>query len=139
MKKKKYNVIKEVKRSARDVIGSPSKGKKVGAHKDLYKEANKNECRKPVDTTECAVTDDTEWTEDGWEPVNHWHKWSGWPGAWCLDCGVEDQLEICLGDSCPHSPYPVPPGEPEIPPCPVHKNGPCLQKGKDLFNPYVKK
>lgn len=24
------------------------------------------------------------------------HRWSGWPGAYCLDCGAEDQREICL-------------------------------------------
>lgn len=21
------------------------------------------------------------------------HRWSGWPGAWCLDCGIEDPVE----------------------------------------------
>lgn len=24
------------------------------------------------------------------------HRWSGWPGAYCLDCGAEDQNEVCL-------------------------------------------
>lgn len=24
------------------------------------------------------------------------HRWSGWPGAWCLDCGLEDQDELDL-------------------------------------------
>ena len=24
------------------------------------------------------------------------HKWSGWPGAYCLGCGFADPLEICL-------------------------------------------
>jgi len=28
------------------------------------------------------------------------HRWSGWPGAFCLDCGEEDQNEICLAISC---------------------------------------
>jgi len=32
------------------------------------------------------------------------HHWSGWPGAHCLDCGIEDPAEICLadrhGDNC---------------------------------------
>lgn len=23
------------------------------------------------------------------------HRWSGWPGAWCLDCGAEDKRELC--------------------------------------------
>jgi len=22
------------------------------------------------------------------------HRWSGWPGAWCLDCGQEDPREL---------------------------------------------
>ncbi len=26
------------------------------------------------------------------------HRWSGWPGAWCLDCGMEDQVEIAIAD-----------------------------------------
>ena len=26
------------------------------------------------------------------------HRWSGWPGAWCLDCGCEDPAEIALAD-----------------------------------------
>lgn len=26
------------------------------------------------------------------------HRWSGWPGAYCLDCGVEDQLEIAIAE-----------------------------------------
>lgn len=24
------------------------------------------------------------------------HRWSGWPGAWCLDCGQEDPFELEL-------------------------------------------
>ncbi len=26
------------------------------------------------------------------------HRWSGWPGAFCLKCGAEDQVEIALAD-----------------------------------------
>ena len=26
------------------------------------------------------------------------HRWSGWPGAWCLDCGCEDPREVALAD-----------------------------------------
>jgi hypothetical protein len=26
------------------------------------------------------------------------HRWSGWPHAWCLDCGCEDPIEIALAD-----------------------------------------
>lgn len=25
------------------------------------------------------------------------HRFSGWPGAWCLDCGSPDPFEIALG------------------------------------------
>ena len=32
------------------------------------------------------------------------HKWSGWPGAWCLNCGIEDQVEIAIGDGV-YNPY----------------------------------
>lgn len=28
------------------------------------------------------------------------HNWSGWPGAWCQICGIEDKNEICLADNC---------------------------------------
>lgn len=24
------------------------------------------------------------------------HRWSGWPGAYCLDCGTEDPIEEAL-------------------------------------------
>ena len=27
------------------------------------------------------------------------HRWSGWPGAFCLRCGAEDPREVCLGDN----------------------------------------
>lgn len=27
------------------------------------------------------------------------HRWSGWPGAWCLDCGCDDPYEIAIGDN----------------------------------------
>lgn len=26
------------------------------------------------------------------------HNWSGWPGAWCLDCGISDPLEQAMAD-----------------------------------------
>ena len=26
------------------------------------------------------------------------HRWSGWPGAYCLYCGMEDIREVCLAD-----------------------------------------
>lgn len=32
------------------------------------------------------------------------HRWSGWPGAWCLDCGAEDLIEIAIGEGY-YDPY----------------------------------
>lgn len=34
------------------------------------------------------------------------HRWSGWPGAWCLDCGCEDprELELAHVDVSPDHP-----------------------------------
>lgn len=26
------------------------------------------------------------------------HRWSGWPGAFCQDCFIEDPLEIAIAD-----------------------------------------
>lgn len=26
------------------------------------------------------------------------HRWSGWPGAWCLDCGCDDPAETALAN-----------------------------------------
>jgi hypothetical protein len=35
-------------------------------------------------------------------PTDHSHRWSGWPGAWCLECHAEDPNELCLaGCRCP--------------------------------------
>ncbi len=28
------------------------------------------------------------------------HRWSGWPGAHCLTCFMEDKDEVCLALSC---------------------------------------
>lgn len=35
-------------------------------------------------------------------PDDHEPRWSGWPGAFCLDCGMEDPDEGCMaGCDCP--------------------------------------
>lgn len=31
------------------------------------------------------------------------HRWSGWPGAICLDCGIEDPTECCLAENCDYA------------------------------------
>lgn len=28
----------------------------------------------------------------------HLHRWSGWPGAFCLKCGCEDRMELAIAD-----------------------------------------
>jgi|GEM_PF-6233829 len=28
------------------------------------------------------------------------HRWSGWPGAYCLDCFADDDMEFCIGTVC---------------------------------------
>jgi hypothetical protein len=43
------------------------------------------------------------------------HRWSGWPGAYCMHCGIDDPLEQCLADHdvafssimCTEHPVPV--------------------------------
>lgn len=32
------------------------------------------------------------------------HRWSGWPGAWCLKCGIGDPMEYAIGNSY-YDPY----------------------------------
>lgn len=32
------------------------------------------------------------------------HKWSGWPGAYCLKCGADDPIEIAIGNNW-YDPY----------------------------------
>lgn len=34
----------------------------------------------------------------GEKPEEHW--WSGWPGAYCVKCFVEDKDELCIGSGC---------------------------------------
>lgn len=55
------------------------------------------------------------------------HRWSGWPGAWCLDCGIEDPVEIALAD---RSTWEVEE---------VFVNVPkCKEPGSNRHNPYAK-
>jgi hypothetical protein len=61
------------------------------------------------------------------------HNWSGWPGAWCLDCGVEDLTEIGIADGFGFDDK----GEYVTMP-PQYTNGPCQEPGSNRCNPYVK-
>ncbi len=71
------------------------------------------------------------------------HRWSGWPGAWCLDCGTEMKAEICVGTH-DHAFKTVPPAddncwtglESTIPPeC---QDGPCPEPGSARHDPYAR-
>lgn len=53
----------------------------------------------------------------------HWstHRWSGWPGAFCLSCGIGDPLEEALADGVDlEQPGPLP-EQYRAPLCPAHK------------------
>lgn len=69
------------------------------------------------------------------------HRWSGWPGAWCLDCGIEDQTELCLAVhdfplECVKGHPLCLDHEPKI--CPEHVNPPCPEPGSRKHDPYAK-
>lgn len=42
--------------------------------------------------------------DEPWEPEYKGHRWSGWPGAFCLDCFQEDGMEIAVADNA-YDPY----------------------------------
>ena len=42
------------------------------------------------------------------------HRWAGWPGAFCLDCGIEDPVEIAIAYNMTDEPI-------DCPVCPVYK------------------
>ena len=40
------------------------------------------------------------WPQEREQSWRNWstHKWSGWPGAVCLNCGIDDPAEQALAD-----------------------------------------
>ena len=54
------------------------------------------------------------------------HRWSGWPGAWCLDCGCDDPMEVALADGWDME-GPVPE---------KYRIGPCKEPGSRRHDPY---
>lgn len=57
-------------------------------------------------------------------------RWSGWPGAWCFDCGREDPVEIALADGkCDDEGRLLPDALEGI-------NMECSEPGSNRFNPY---
>ncbi len=68
-------------------------------------------------------------------PVEGSHRWSGWPGAWCLDCGAEDAREVCLAGIHRPEQFRQPETDPLIG---DHTclNDPCPEPGSNRHNPY---
>jgi hypothetical protein len=69
---------------------------------------------------------------DNWDT----HRWSGWPGAWCLDCGMEDPIEQAIADS---NYIEVPDKSTEMGfrmEFPSVKVAPCPHPGEGRYNPY---
>lgn len=71
------------------------------------------------------------------------HRWSGWPGAWCLDCGADDANEICIATDgvileClgGHCMCPDVEEHGGLKSCPEHHNEPCPEPGSNRHNPY---
>lgn len=59
------------------------------------------------------------------------HRWSGWPGAWCLDCGCDDPREVALLDGMIDDEGRILPGviKPEQMECP--------ESGSKRLDPYA--
>lgn len=66
------------------------------------------------------------------------HNWSGWPGAWCLDCGAEDQREVCLAQACGvvHVWFAQEDEDGPLPRPPLCPNKPCPEPGSRRHDPY---
>lgn len=71
------------------------------------------------------------------------HRWSGWPGAWCLDCGAGDARESCVAMhdvalSCAEGHLLCLEGHsPAF--CPEHVNLGCQEPGSRRHDPYGRK
>lgn len=70
------------------------------------------------------------------------HRWSGWPGAWCLDCGIADPAELCIsqpGCVCVGDEFEeAEEAKAERPKCKLATMPPCEAPGAGLFDPYKK-
>jgi hypothetical protein len=72
------------------------------------------------------------------------HRWSGWPGAFCLDCGAEDANEVCIalhdeGLICECGEVCCLIDDHKLKGCSIHKNDPCPTPGARNFDPYMKR
>ena len=71
------------------------------------------------------------------------HRWSGWPGAWCLDCGAEDMGEVCVANhsdglmcECGVCMCETVGPDHKLKECAEHVNGPCLEQNSQRCDPY---
>lgn len=68
------------------------------------------------------------------------HHYSGWPGAWCLDCGDPDVYEQAL--ACRDCVVQAGPEDATLEEklCPVHEAmvRACPEPGSNRCNPYVR-
>lgn len=64
------------------------------------------------------------------------HRWSGWPGVWCLDCGCPDPLEQAIADG--NTVWGYPEGVTAINPAQRHLYGSdeCPEPGSRRHDPY---
>lgn len=65
------------------------------------------------------------------------HRWSGWPGAWCLDCGCGDPAEMAEADgnvlyADDGEPYSIDPAKRHL-----YASDECAEPGSNRHNPYV--
>ena len=74
--------------------------------------------------------------------LNIVHRWSGWPGAWCLDCGCDDPYETALADNLidfvddPESPDGMRMVIPEEVQKQIDEAMICSEPGSNRYNPY---
>ena len=61
------------------------------------------------------------------------HAWSGWPGAWCLNCGVEDPRERALAENRMDGD-----GNVILTPEEASSLQNCPEPGSNRWNPYVR-
>jgi hypothetical protein len=73
------------------------------------------------------------------------HRWSGWPGAWCLDCGCEDPYENAVADDLidfvddPKSIGGMRMVIPDEVQKQLNEAMICPEPGSNRFNPYTRK
>lgn len=73
------------------------------------------------------------------------HRWSGWPGAWCLDCGIADPTEEAIAHGCDSAicttcrkDYCLEHDEIVWTTCSEHVMTPCPEPNSHRFDPYYR-